>query len=84
MPGWHVIVSQRSQLSRKTHLVLLDQTKFVLLEEGGAAIDGVRVAGVDLHCLLLVHRAVAVLQQLGLQEVVEVVALDLLHGRHMQ
>jgi hypothetical protein len=66
-------------INRISYLVLLDEGEALPAEEGGAAINGVSVAGVHLGRLLLVNSGVAMLQQLRRQKVVEVVALDLLH-----
>ena len=67
-------------MSMWAHLVLLDERKAVGLEEGGAAVDGVRVPRVDLHRLLFVDGCVSCLGQLRLQELCVVVALNLLHS----
>ena len=63
-------------------LILLDQREAVLAEEGSAAVNGKLVCSIQLCGLLLVDGSVAVLLQLGHQELLEVVALHLLqkHG----
>ena len=65
-----VLYSQRQIYSTELTSYFLTRPNFSLLEECGASINGIRVASVDLHGLFLVDCAVAMLQQLWLQEVV--------------
>ena len=65
-------------LTCRRYLILLDQCKLVTLEEGCASIDCVGGAGVQLCGLTLVDGSVACLLKLGRQEVVKVIALNLL------
>ena len=60
------------------HLILLDKREAVLPEECGTAIDGKLVGSVQLCGFLLVHGCVAMLLQLWHEELLKVVALNLL------
>lgn len=62
----------------RQYLILLDQRKLVTFEEGCASIDCIGGASVQLCGLPLVDGSVASLLKLRRQEVVKVVALNLL------